>query len=262
MSTVETVHQYVLTALLKGDLRPGEWIRQDDLAAELGISKVPVREALQRLSAEGLVSFELNRGSAVRSLTAADAEEIYALRMALEPMLLERSIGRLSIVDLATAEMALAAKNVSVGEANWAFHRALYSGAGWERAVTIVGRLHAAVAPYVVLYTEELSGLDASDKQHRKLLRLCRSGKAQKAVELLHEHLSEAAAALVEALHSLPAPLTPRITSLRKHLGEIDREAASSETRHGRPAVGTAVRRHDAGREGRSAADRQEADAR
>ena len=205
MSTVETVHQHVLTALLKGALQPGEWIRQDDLAAELGVSKVPVREALQRLSAEGLVSFELNRGSAVRSLTAADAEEIYALRMALEPMLLERSIARLSIVDLATAEMALAKKDLSIGEANWEFHRALYAGAGWERAVTIVGRLHAAVAPYVVLYTQKLSGSGASDKQHRKLLKLCQAGKSQKAVELLREHLSEAAAALVESLRLPPA---------------------------------------------------------
>ena len=48
MNAVELAHQHVLAALLDGDLRPGQWIRQDDLAAELGISKVPVREALQR----------------------------------------------------------------------------------------------------------------------------------------------------------------------------------------------------------------------
>ncbi len=208
MNAVELAHQHVLAALLNGDLRPGQWIRQDDLAAELGISKVPVREALQRLTAEGLVTFETNRGSAVRSLTAADAEEIYALRLAIEPMLLERSIANLSIVDLASAGLALTSTGSSIGEANWHFHRALYAGAHWDRAVTLVGRLHAAVAPYVVLYTQELGGSSASDKQHRKLLKLCQAAKTQRAVDLLRQHLEEASAALVASLRPPAADST------------------------------------------------------
>ena len=51
-STVEVVHRHLLGALLRGELKPGEWLRQDELAASLGVSKIPVREALQRLSAE------------------------------------------------------------------------------------------------------------------------------------------------------------------------------------------------------------------
>jgi DNA-binding GntR family transcriptional regulator len=160
MSTVEVVHRHVVKALLRGELQPGEWLRQDDLAAALGVSKVPVREALQRLAAEGLVSFEANRGSLVRTLTADGAQEIYALRRAIEPMLLKRSVSQL----------------------------------------TIVGTLHTAVAPYVVLYTEELSGSSASDAEHRELLQLCRAKETTKAVAVLESHLAEASSALVTYL--------------------------------------------------------------
>lgn len=202
MSTVEVVHRHVVTALLRGDLQPGEWLRQDDLAATLGVSKVPVREALQRLAAEGLVSFEANRGTVVRSLTADGAEEIYALRRAIEPVLLKRSVRNLTIVDLAEAEMALGDDHRSIGEANWQFHRALYAGARWERGSAIVGTLHAAVAPYVVLYTEGLRGSSASDAEHRELLALCRAKQTAKATALLDSHLRAAALALVEYLET------------------------------------------------------------
>jgi DNA-binding GntR family transcriptional regulator len=200
MSTVEVVHRHLVTALLRGELQPGEWLRQDDLAAALGVSKVPVREALQRLAAEGLVSFEANRGSMVRTLTADDAQEIYALRRAIEPVLLQRSVSRLTIVDLAEAEMALDDTAASIGEANWRFHRSLYAGAGWRRGSTIVGTLHTAVAPYVALYTEQLGGWSASDAQHRELLQLGRAKETAKAVAVLESHLAEASSALVTYL--------------------------------------------------------------
>jgi DNA-binding GntR family transcriptional regulator len=200
MSTVEVVHAHVLKAMLRGELQPGQWLRQDDLAASLGVSKVPVREALQRLAAEGLVSFEANRGSVVRSLTAGGAEEIYALRRAIEPMLLERSVPKLTIVDLAEAEMVLDDADAPIGESNWQFHRALYAGARWHRGSTIVGTLHAAVAPYVVLYTQGLGGSTASDGEHRELLSLCRAKQTAKALAVLRRHLAEASSALVAHL--------------------------------------------------------------
>jgi DNA-binding GntR family transcriptional regulator len=200
MGTVEVVHKHLLTAMLRGELQPGQWLRQDDLAASLGVSKVPVREALQRLAAEGLVSFEANRGSVVRSVTADGAAEIYALRQAIEPMLLERSVPRLTIVDLAEAEMALDDADVPIGESNWRFHRALYAGARWLRGSTIVGTLHAAVAPYVVLYTQGLGGSTASDAEHRELLSLCRGRQTAKALAVLHRHLAEASSALLAHL--------------------------------------------------------------
>jgi DNA-binding GntR family transcriptional regulator len=196
MSTVERVEQRIRQGLLRGDYAPGAWLRQDDLAAELGVSKIPVREALQRLAAASLVTFEPNRGALVQPLTAADAEEIFALRQAIEPQLLRRAVGRHTTVDLATAELALLSDSLPLTEANWLFHRALYLAAGWPRALAWVETLHAAVAPYVLLYTKSLGGAAHSDAEHRELLQHCRAADARSAGKVLRVHLRAAAETL------------------------------------------------------------------
>lgn len=186
-----------MAEMLRGELVPGTWLRQDDLAERLGVSKIPVREALQRLAATGLLRFEANRGVIVPSLSAAEAEENYALRRAIEPLLLDRALPNLSIVDLAEAELALTNESLSLTEANWAFHRALYRASGWEQGMAITEILHVAVAPYVMLYTERLGAAKHSDDEHTSILNACRHGDQPTAHSLLIEHLDAAA----EALH-------------------------------------------------------------
>lgn len=200
MSTAERVELRLRQGLLRGDYQPGAWLRQDDLATELGVSKIPVREALQRLAAASLVTFEPNRGALVRPLTAADAREIFVLRQAVEPKLLQRAVGRQTTVDLATADLALASNSLPLTEANWLFHRALYHAARWPRALAIVETLHTAVAPYVLLYTESLGGAANSDAEHREMLDYCRAADAPSATRILRAHLREAAAALADHL--------------------------------------------------------------
>lgn len=200
MSTVELVEAAVMSDLLRGELRPGDRIRQDALAARLGVSKIPVREALQRLAANGLLRFESNRGAVVPTLTAADADEHYGLRRAIEPLLLARSIPRLTIVDLAEAELALDGRSAVGAEANWTFHRALYRAAAWPRGLAICEMLHAAVAPYVLLYTRSLGGGGTSNAQHRELLDQCRAGDAGTALAVLERHLDDARRSVIEFL--------------------------------------------------------------
>ncbi len=201
MSTVDRVQASLMSGLLRGEVAPGTWLRQDDLADQLGVSKIPVREALQRLAGLGLLRFEPNRGAVVPQLSAAEAEENYSLRLGIEPQLLERSLPRLSIVDLAEAELALEADGLSLTETNWGFHRALYRASGWDRALGIAEILHVAVAPYVVLYTEGLGGAHNSDAEHAALLDACRRGDARLAVELLLGHLDQAQETLVAFLN-------------------------------------------------------------
>lgn len=200
MSSVDRVQQALVEGLLRGELQPGTWLRQGELAERFGVSTVPVREALQRLAAHGLLQFEPNRGAVVPELSAADAEEQYALRRGIEPQLLRRAIPRSTIVDLAEAELALDGTDLSRTERNWAFHRALYRASGWERGLSIVGLLHAAVAPYVLLYTEGLGGAQESHDQHLALLEASRAGDVTAALAVLGEHLDHAERALVEWL--------------------------------------------------------------
>lgn len=186
-----------MQGLLRGELPPGTWLRQGQLAARHGVSTVPVREALQRLTALGLLRFEPNRGAVVPTLSAADAAEQYALRRGIEPQLLRRAVPRLTIVDLAEAELALQRPELTVTEANWAFHRSLYRASGWQRGLAIVELLHTAVAPYVLLYTARLGGGDVSEAEHEALLAACRAGDVEAATVVLRDHLDHAEAALV-----------------------------------------------------------------
>ncbi|MBW3658579.1 MAG: GntR family transcriptional regulator [Actinobacteria bacterium] len=206
MSTVDAVQAVLMGELLRGELTPGTRLRQDELASRLGVSKIPVREALQRMAGLGLLAFESNRGAVVPHLDVAGAEEIYELRRALEPRLLARAVGRLSIVDLAEAELALAGGTGSMTEANWSFHRALYRAAGWERGLAMVELMHVAVAPYVLLYGEDLGGEAASDAEHLELLDACRAGDGARAERVLLTHLERAATALATFLSDEERP--------------------------------------------------------
>lgn len=199
MSTVDAVQSAVMTDMIRGAVVPGTWVRQDELADRLGVSKIPVREALQRLAAIGLVRFETNRGAVVPELSADDARENYALRHAIEPRLLVRALPRMTIVDLAEAELALA-PTMSVTESNWHFHRALYRASGWPRGLAMVKVLHAAVAPYVALYTQGLGGAEASDDEHVSILDACRRGDTEGACAQLEQHLTGAAITLIDFL--------------------------------------------------------------
>ena len=185
--------------LLRGELAPGTRLGQDEIALRLEVSKIPVREALQRLAALGLLRFETNRGAFVPRLSVADAEENFELRRALEPKMLERAIDRLTIVDLAEAEQALT-DDAPTAAANWRYHRALYGAAGWDRGLAMVEILHAAVAPYVALYTDDLGGAVDSDDEHATLLEACRRRDTPTALGLLHIHITRAERALIEWL--------------------------------------------------------------
>ncbi len=187
-----------MDGLLRGEFPPGTWLRQDELAAQLGVSKIPVREALHRLAAIGLLRFEPNRGAVVPDLSAAEAEENFGLRRAIEPELLRRAVPRLTIVDLAEAELAASGENRSPTEANWAFHKALYQPSGWAHGVAMAEMLHAAVAPYVVLYTAGLGGATDSEAEHTTILEACRSGDTEAACVELQNHLDAAASSLLE----------------------------------------------------------------
>jgi DNA-binding GntR family transcriptional regulator len=200
VSSSHAISEALRQQVLRGELTPGQALRQDELAAAFGVSKIPVREALQRLDAEGVVELVPNRGAVVRTLDAARARELYALRRALEPVLLAEAVPLLSIVDLAKAEHALATGDHTDPVANWRFHRALYAPSGWRHGLALLEPMFAVVAPYLVLYTERLGAGERSHAEHQRLLAHCRAGDAAAACAELVQHLDGAEAALVAHL--------------------------------------------------------------
>jgi DNA-binding GntR family transcriptional regulator len=163
--------------ILSGAVAAGRPVRQDALAAELGISKIPLREALARLEQEGLVRAEPNRGFFVRPLTRAEAEEIYALRLKLEPDAAAAAAAAASETERAEAEAASAAlaqaidsDSKEVGALNRAFHLALVRPSAQPVTTGIVERLHILSERYVRVHLEPGGRGRRAGEEHRALL--------------------------------------------------------------------------------------------
>jgi DNA-binding GntR family transcriptional regulator len=181
--------------ILSGAAPAGHPVRQDALAAELGISKIPLREALARLEQEGLVRAEANRGFFVRALSAGEAEEVYALRLTLEPnaaasgaLAANEAERREASAALATLEEAIERHSASVGARNRAFHLALIRPGGREITADILARLHVLSERYVRVHLEP-RGRDArANEEHRALLAswLARDAASVEAVTRAH----------------------------------------------------------------------------
>ena len=154
---VDVLRDYILSGAIEPDLP----IRQDALAAELRVSKIPLREALARLESDGLVISHPNRGFFVRPMSPEEAEEIYALRLKLEPDAAAAACLLANEAEQEAARQALAAFDVdaaahrpTVGALNRAFHIALVKPGGNRITTSIVARLHVLADRYVRKHLE------------------------------------------------------------------------------------------------------------
>lgn len=184
--------------IISGAAEPGQPIRQDTLAAELGVSKIPLREALARLEEEGLLRSQHNRGWFVAPLTAAEAREVYALRLTLEPGVAAQAAALASmrhqaeaIIALEGLEAAIASHDAEVGARNRAFHLALVRPASQPLTFDIVQRLHIISERYVRKHLEP-RGRDArAHGEHRALLEAWLARDRKSVTSLLLAHIGQ-----------------------------------------------------------------------
>jgi DNA-binding GntR family transcriptional regulator len=204
--TNQSIADALRADILRGKLQGGQPLKQDDLAAQFGVSKIPVREALMQLKAEGLVNFYPNRGAFVSELSAAEADEIYVMRIALEKEVLARAIPHLTVSHFKRAAEILTAidreENIAKwGELNWEFHSTLYWPANLPRVMETIQTLHTNIARYLVLYLAGMDYQKKSQREHRALLQACRDGDVEKAEDILDEHLRSASTHLIKFLN-------------------------------------------------------------
>jgi DNA-binding GntR family transcriptional regulator len=207
--TNQSIADALRAEILRGKLQGGQPLRQDDLAAQFGVSKIPVREALMQLKAEGLVNLYPNRGAFVSEVSAAEADEIYVMRIALEKEILARAIPHLTVSHFKQAREILTAidneDNIAKwGELNWEFHATLYSPAGLSRVMETLRTLHTNIARYLVLYLAGMDYQKKSQREHNALLQACRAGEVEKAIDILDGHLRSASTHLIKFLKKAP----------------------------------------------------------
>lgn len=195
------VEAVLKAAILEGRLPGGTALRQEELAARFGVSRMPVREALRQLEAQALVDVLPHRGAVVTEISARDAADGYAIRRALEPAALRLSIPRLTAADLAEAAQLIAAMDSEadaalLGQLNRRFHMALYRAAGHARMLAMVEQELAGFDRYLRFHLAAQGREHMAQHDHRAMLEAAAGGDAALAVAVLEGHLDQAAATI------------------------------------------------------------------
>jgi len=186
------------TAILDGRYRPGQRIRQEDVAARSGASRIPVREALRLLQAEGLVTLVANSGAWVARLSPAECAELYQIRERLEPLLLRASLPGLSeqalrrLAGLADAMERMDGDVDAFLRADREFHLTSYAAAAPGEAAQIIGRMWNTTQHYRREFTKltaRRDSLGATHLEHRLLLDCLRRGDGDDAERVLVMHI-------------------------------------------------------------------------
>lgn len=208
IGTTDTIYDKLRTAIISGELSSGSPLPQAEIGARYGVSKIPVREALRQLEAQGFVTLTQGRGAVVAPLSAEEAEEIYLMRIALEPLLLARAIERMSPLDFGRVEATLhLIESVdALSAAEWhkldgEFHALLYQAAPLPRIQRQVATLRGNLARYFTVF--ETLGDDfrqLGNAEHKQILAACKAGKADIACDFLADHLARSSIELLSAL--------------------------------------------------------------
>lgn len=198
----DIIAKHIREAIITGDFDEGEPIRQDDVAKLFDVSKIPVREALKRLEAEGLVEFQRNRGAIVKGLLEPEIAQIFEVRALLESSALRLSVPLMTEQTFQRAEQYCDAfaqeTNVARwAELNWQFHSCLYEDADRPFLLNLIRSVNDRIERYLRIQLTLSGGTGVDDREHREILAACREGDADKAAQLLHQHISKACDSLL-----------------------------------------------------------------
>ncbi len=202
-TTQELVFEFLRDAILSGRLRSGTHLVQDRVASELNVSRVPVREALLQLEAEGLVCMEAHRGATVVRLSPDEIAEVFEIRSILVtaairrvvPLLTEEQLDRLEQIALRQEERGTS--SAVRARLNHAFNAILFEPLNRPRLLALMHKLEREVDRYLVTIP------DRPRMGRRELVEACRDRDADRAAELLHRYLEKASECAVNRVSEL-----------------------------------------------------------
>lgn len=205
----ELVRDTLRRAILRGTLVGGTRLVQSEIAAELGVSTTPVREALRDLATEGLVDLDAHRGASVHQLDLSEVQEIYSLRLLLEPEAMRRASAELDETTLEQAELVRQQMDAELDNGIWAdlnreFHGILVGGLKLPRLRAILHNLQDGAAPYVGRVLQHVVPLrDQANHEHRELIEALRDKDGDRAAAITDAHLAHT----ISALQQKPAQM-------------------------------------------------------
>jgi DNA-binding GntR family transcriptional regulator len=197
--------------IIRGELHEGEQLRQDAIANEFQVSRIPVREAFRHLEAEGLITIVANKGAVVSALSPEEIAEMFEIRAVLECHVLRQAMPNLSEQDLQNAEEILKGYENAVehdldisswGKWNWQFHSALYAPANRPVLMNLLRTLNNNCDRYTRLHLLFTRDLHRAGRAHRLLLDACKTRQADAACAALWSHIMDAGQYLKDFIRS------------------------------------------------------------
>ncbi|MBN1666740.1 MAG: GntR family transcriptional regulator [Anaerolineales bacterium] len=205
----EKVSDHLRTAILNGEIRPGEWIRQKRIAEELGVSQMPVREALKELASEGLVEHVPYRGVRVVRLSGDDIADLYAQRACLESRATRAAAEKITAEELQNLrdlqkqlEANLAPENLQTyRDLNRQFHQIIYYSSGRDYLIRTLDQMWSAFptmlfSNFSQTSNQPITTRDQSDiHEHLAILAALEARDPERAEKAMFEHIQSASKA-------------------------------------------------------------------
>jgi DNA-binding GntR family transcriptional regulator len=200
----ETVYGEIRRRILSGALPPAAPINQDALAPELGVSVTPIREAVRRLEAEGLVQFQAHKTVIVAPLSRHELSELYDLRLQLDPY--AASLAASNANDNELDEISLLARAPVSDDPleqlalNRAFHRSIYCRSGNHLLTEILDRLWEGTDRYRIMLVSRNVVAIAATREHIAIAEEMRARKARSVAKMVRDHIVSARSLIEDAL--------------------------------------------------------------
>jgi DNA-binding GntR family transcriptional regulator len=181
--------------ILQGDITPGSRLSQQSTAERFGVSRIPVRDALQVLVGEGLVQPVSNATAVVTGMSIAELQELYELREAVEPLATQIAVPNVGRAEHITMRKQLQIMDEHADTRTWlaannAFHAAVYERAGRPRMIELVERLRRLTDRYMYVHIEVVGRTEHLAAEHLGILAAVESGDPTLAATLTREHLA------------------------------------------------------------------------
>jgi DNA-binding GntR family transcriptional regulator len=204
-SAPELVTTKLRDAITSGYLAPGERLQQEELANRLGVSRMPIREALKRLETEGLVTIHPYRGAVVAVLAVEELQEIYEIRIALEtlattlgiPKMTSEHIEHLRDIGRRMDDEADAQEWLML---NTAFHFGLYAPCGRRSLLDLIENQRHKSDRYLRMFAVKRDRTRHAQEEHWAIFEACEKREVEQAAQLLEHHLTSTVQSLSKAL--------------------------------------------------------------
>ncbi|WP_313460175.1 GntR family transcriptional regulator [Pseudomonas sp.] len=191
------IEERLRSVILDGRLPPGTAVRQQEIADLYGVSRMPVREALRQLEAQGLLKVEMHKGAVVAPLIGEDAVDTYALRVLLETEALRQSIPLLDDNDICSArsfihQLENETRHAEIGRLNRLFHMALYSKAPNQKLLRLIENELNEEERFLRFHLSSMGLGKLTQDDHNALVDAAAEKNVGEAVKVLEQHLNSA----------------------------------------------------------------------